>query len=164
MRFLIWLAVLNVAIAQTPKKAPPKAAPHAMAAKPVMYMPGDISWAPSPASTGLPSGMQMSVLSGDPSKPGMFTIRGKIPDGGKIAAHWHPTDEHITVLQGTFSAGMGDKLDTAALRDFPAGSYLVMPKRMNHFVVAKGETIIEVHAMGPFVLNYVNPADDPRKK
>ncbi len=67
------------------------------------------------------------------------------------------------MLQGTFAAGMGDKFDPSALRDFTTGSYAMMPKRMHHFATAKGETIVQVHAMGPFVLNYVNPADDPRK-
>jgi quercetin dioxygenase-like cupin family protein len=161
---LILFAMLNLALAQTPKKGDSKAAPHAMTAQPVMQMPADIKWIPSPVETGLPSTTQMSVLSGDPSKPGMFTIRGKIPAGTKIAPHWHPTDEHVTVLQGTFSVGMGEKADAAAARDFPAGSYLMMPKEMRHFVIAKTDSIIQVHAMGPFVLNYVNPADDPRKK
>jgi quercetin dioxygenase-like cupin family protein len=58
-----------------------------------------------PAETGLPSAVQMTVLSGDPFKPGMFPVRLKIPDGGKVAPHWHPTDEHITVLQGAFAGG-----------------------------------------------------------
>jgi hypothetical protein len=39
-----------------------------------------------------------------------------------------------------------------------------MPKAMRHFAIAKGETIIQVHGIGPFAINYVNPADDPRKK
>jgi len=117
-----------------------------------------------PAETALPSAVQMTVLSGDPFKPGLVPVRLKIPDGGKVAPHWHPTDEHITVLQGAFAAGMGDKLESSALHDFPAGSYILMPKRIHHFAMAKGETIVQVHAMGPFVLNYVNPADDPRKK
>ena len=137
---------------------------HEMAAKPVLLAPADMQWMAAPEPTGLPSVVQMTVLSGDPSKAGMFSVRLKIPDGGKVAAHWHPTDEHITVLQGTFAAGMGDKLDESALHDFPTGSYVVMPKSMRHFAIAKGETIVQVHAMGPFVLNYVDPADDPRKK
>ena len=38
-----------------------------------------------------------------------------------------------------------------------------MPKGMHHFAGAKGETIIQVHGMGPFEINYINPEDDPRK-
>lgn len=153
-----WMA--GIAAAQTPGKA----VPHPMQMKPVLLTAPDLKWAPAPPETGMPSAVQMAVLSGDPSQTGLFSIRIKIPDGGKVAAHWHPTDEHITVLHGTFSAGMGDRFDASALHDFPTGSYVLMPKRMHHFGTAKGETIVQIHAMGPFVLNYVNPADDPRKK
>jgi len=159
-RLLIALSLLNLAIAHTPKTA----AVHTMSAKPVLLSPDDMKWMAAPPETGLPSVVQLSVLSGDPFKTGMFSVRLRIPDGGKVAAHWHPTDEHITVLQGTFAAGMGDQFADSALHDFPPGSYIVMPRRMHHFATAKGEAIIQVHAMGPFVLNYVNPADDPRKK
>ena len=114
--------------------------------------------------TGTPSAVQLTVLSGDPFKPGLFSLRLKIPDGGTVAAHWHPTDEFVTVIQGTFAAGMGDKLEASALHEFPTGSYILMPKRMHHFGSAKGETIVQIEAMGPLAINYVNAADDPRKK
>jgi hypothetical protein len=156
----IWLSMLGIASGQTAKEATTRAG----SMEAVLVTPGDLKWMAAPAATGMPPAVQLAVLSGDPFKTGLFTIRLKIPDGGAVAAHWHPTDEHLTVLQGTFAAGMGDKLDTSALHDFAAGSYIVMPKRMHHFAMAKGETIVQVTAMGPFVLNYVNPADDPRKK
>lgn len=159
---LICLSVLSLASAQTP--APKKAASHSMSVKPIMLIPSDVKWMPAAPETGLPSAVQMAVLSGDPGKTGMFIVRLKVPNGGKVAAHWHPTDENVTVLQGTFAAGMGDKYDAAGLHDFPAGSYVLMPKKMHHFGLAKGETVLQIHAMGPFVLNYVDPADDPRKK
>jgi quercetin dioxygenase-like cupin family protein len=71
--------------------------------------------------------MEMAVLAGDPSKPGNYTIRLKLADGSHVAAHWHPEDENVTVLQGTFLAGMGDKYDPAALHEYPAGSYIFSP-------------------------------------
>ena len=40
----------------------------------------------------------------------------------------------------------------------------MMPRGMRHFAWTKGETIIQVHGVGPFDINYVNAADDPRKK
>ncbi|MEO8075440.1 MAG: cupin domain-containing protein [Acidobacteriota bacterium] len=146
--------------AQAPAK-PAKPAPAASAAH-VLLTPGDMKWGPAPPV--LPPGAQIAVLDGDPSKPGAFTLRLKLPDGYKIPAHWHPTDEHVTVIQGTFRAGMGDKYDDAALHDFPVGSFLKMPKTMRHFAVAKGEVIVQINGPGPFVVNYVNPADDPSKK
>ena len=86
-----------------------------------------------------------------------------MPDGYKIPPHWHPTDERIVVLQGTLGMGMGEKFDAGAGRELPAGSYAVMPAGARHFAWAKGETVIQVSAVGPFEITYVNPADDPRK-
>jgi anti-sigma factor ChrR (cupin superfamily) len=160
LRFLLCLVLLGAATAQARQDA----SSDQTGAKPILLTPSDLKWMPAPIETGIPSAVQIAVLSGDPSKTGLFTVRLKIPDGGKIAPHWHPTDEYVTVLEGTFAAGMGDKFDEAGLRDFPSGSYALMPKGMHHFATAKGETVVQVHAMGPFVLNYVNPADDPRKK
>jgi hypothetical protein len=61
-------------------------------------------------------------------------------------------------------AGKGDKFNAEASESLPAGSFVRMPKEMRHFAWAKGETIIQVHGIGPFEINYVNAADDPRKK
>ena len=161
--FLMALAIGASAAAgsaQAPAKTT-KPAPAAPAAH-VLLTPGDIKWGPAPPV--LPAGAQVAVLDGDPFKPGLFALRLKFPDGYKIPAHWHPTDENITVLQGTFRAGMGDAHSDAALHDFATGSFIKMPKRMRHFATAKGEVIVQIYGQGPFVVNYVNPADDPSKK
>ena len=121
-----------------------------------------IKWGDPPPS--VPPGAKLAVISGDPSKPEMFTIRLQFPNGYKIAPHWHPTDEHVTVLSGTMAAAMGQSWDDKALANLPAGSYAVMAATMPHYATARGATVVQVHGMGPFVLNYVNPADDPSKK
>jgi hypothetical protein len=125
------------------------------AISPILTTPDAVKW-----SALMPS-VQIAVLSGDPSKPGPYTIRLKMSDGGRVAPHWHPEDENVTVLQGTFLAGMGDKFDASAMHEFPVGSYVLMPKQMHHFASARGENILQLHGNGPFVINYVNPADDP---
>jgi len=124
---------------------------------PVITTPDAVKWSP------LAPGMQISVLSGDPSKPGPYTLRLKFSDAARVAPHWHPEDENVTVLQGTFLAGMGEKYDAVSLHEFPTGSFILMPKEMRHFAAARGETIVQLHGNGPFVINYVNPADDPSK-
>ena len=125
--------------------------------------PDELKWGPAPP--GLPSGAQMAVVSGDPSKAGgSYTIRTKFPDGYKVPPHWHPNDENVTVIQGTINLGMGDKFDESAAKALPAGSFALMPKNMRHFAFASGETIIQIHGTGPFTITYVNPADDPRRK
>ena len=108
-------------------------------------------------------GIELAVLSGDPTKAGPYTIRLRVADGTKIAPHWHPEDENVTVMRGVFMAGMGDKFDDAGLQELPAGSYVLMPKNMHHFAKASGQTVLQLHGQGPFVINYVNPEDDPAK-
>ena len=70
----------------------------------------DIVYGPAPDA--LPPGAQMAVLQGDPSAPGeLFTIRLRLPDGYVLPPHWHPTDENVTVIKGTFLVGLGDVFD-----------------------------------------------------
>jgi hypothetical protein len=160
--------------AQATKPAPSKAAQgeaKAAAAKPaakaapkhVIVTSGDIKWGPAPE--GLPAGAQVAVLDGDPGKAGVpFVIRAKLPDGYKIMPHFHPTDESITVLSGTFAVGMGDTWTDSSMTSLKAGEFARMPKMMHHYAGSKGETVIQIHGTGPFAITYVNPKDDPRKK
>jgi quercetin dioxygenase-like cupin family protein len=129
----------------------------------VVVRPALVKWGPSPPS--LPPGAQMAILLGDPKKPGaLYVTRVKMPDGYKVPPHWHPTDENVTVMQGTLLVGKGEKLDLSTLEEMPTGSFMRMPKTMRHFAMARGETILQLHGIGPFEINYVNAADDPRKQ
>ena len=121
---------------------------------------GTMKWAPGPAS--LPAGARAVLLDGDPAKPGPFTMRLWLPDGYRIAPHFHTGDERITVISGTFLLGMGDRFDASALKALETGTYASMPAGMRHFVQARGETVVQLNNMGPWALHYVNPADDPR--
>ena len=153
--------------AATPPPAaatPPPAAttpPPAAAAAPahVMVTPLQMKWGDPPAV--LRKGAKFVVLSGDPGAAGPYTIRLKMPAGYKIAPHWHPTDESVTVIAGTFSLGMGEKFDQASMKTLPAGGYAVMPAEARHYAWTKAGATIQVHGMGPFALTYVNPSDDP---
>ena len=78
--------------------------------------------------------------------------------------HWHPGDEYLTIVSGTFAVGMGSAYDAKALHTMPTGSYALLPHAMHHFALSKTSTIVQVHGMGPFQVNFVNPADDPRLK
>src|SRR5262245_48759193 len=128
----------------------------------VLMPAAQIEWgAPPPSSE---KAATFAVLAGDPGKPGIFVVRLKMPAGYQIAPHWHPTDEHVTVISGTFSVGMGEKMDKAALKSLPAGGYVLLPAEMRHYAVATSETVVQIEGPGPFMVNYVNPADDPSKK
>jgi hypothetical protein len=119
----------------------------------------DVKWSAAPSV--LPKGAMMAVLAGDPAASGLVSLRLKMPPGYKIPAHWHPTDEHVTVLSGTFFIGMGDKLDPKQSHAFTSGGYAVAAAHMNHYAWTKTGATVQVDLMGPFALTYVNPADDP---
>ncbi|MGB2715245.1 MAG: cupin domain-containing protein [Vicinamibacterales bacterium] len=156
----VFVLIAAAAVVSAQKAGKPK--PAASASQHVMITPDQVKWGPGPPA--LPPGAQAAVISGDPAKPAMFVIRAKLPDGYTVPPHWHPTDEYVTVLSGTLMAGLGDKLDTGAMHALSAGAMAKMPKRTNHYVRAKGETVIQVQAIGPFDVTYVNPNDDPRRK
>jgi quercetin dioxygenase-like cupin family protein len=119
----------------------------------------DFKWGPAPAV--FPPGAQMAILDGNPGSNELFTVRLRFPSGYRIMPHTHPTDEHITVIQGVFDVGMGTKFDAATTKKLVAGGYVTAPANMAHYAEARGETIVQVHAIGPFKLTYVNPADTP---
>jgi len=135
---------------------------HGSDAGHVLVKADDVKWMDGPP--GLPAGAKIAVLAGDPSKPGPYVLRAKMPDKYKVPPHWHPTTENVTVLSGTLHMGKGEKFDPQAAEPVTAGGFASMPKGMRHFAYTSGETIIQVHGMGPFEINYVNPEDDPRKK
>lgn len=116
-------------------------------------------WGPAPAV--FPAGAKMAVLQGDPSKTALFTVRLDMPDGYRIAPHFHPTDELVTVISGTFLIGIGDLVDVARATALQAGGYAIAEANMHHYAIARGHTIVQVHAMGPFALTYVNPKAAP---
>ena len=130
--------------------------------QPVSAQAPALSWGPAPPV--FAAGAKMAVLQGDPGKPGVYAVRLDMPDGYKIAPHFHPTDEYVTVIEGTFLVGMGDKADAAKTTALPAGAFIAAGANMHHYAFAKGHTIVQVHGTGPFSLTYVNPADDPQKK
>ena len=127
----------------------------------VMVKPADLKWAPMPT---LPAGAMVAIIEGPIDKPGPFIIRLRLPANYQIPAHWHPWIEHVTVISGTLHMGIGDKLDRAKTEPLSAGSVAVMPADIRHFSWTAEETIVQVHGIGPLVITYVNPADDPRIK
>ena len=119
-------------------------------------------WGPAPAV--FPKGAKMAVLAGDPSAPGIFVIRLKMPAGYRVPAHSHASSEYVTVVAGTFNLGMGDKLDMAKSAALSVGGFALAPANMNHFAFTRTGATIQIVAEGPFSMTYVNSADDPSKK
>ena len=117
---------------------------------------GDLKWTP------IMKGCELAAVSGDPSAEGApFVLRIRCADGTKIPAHWHPTDENLTVLKGTFLVATGEAFDETKLQTMNVGNFILMPKEMRHFAMNKGETIVQIHGAGPFKVNWVNPSEVP---
>ncbi len=124
------------------------------------HTPFEPKWGPAPAV--FPAGAQMAVMQGNPGKAEPFTVRLRFPSGYIIAPHTHPTDENLTVISGTFHVGMGKKFEKATMMTINAGGFATAPANEAHYAEAQGLTVVQVHAMGPFALTYVNPSDAPR--
>jgi anti-sigma factor ChrR (cupin superfamily) len=151
MRMLA-LAALAVLAGPAGSQDKPRAALHA---------PDAMKWQDGPKS--LPPGAKMAVLEGDPTRPGPFVMRIKLPDGYKIPPHVHPKPERVTVISGSFHLGMGDKFNARHATPLPAGSYGTWPAGMRHFVWVEGETVVQFHGEGPWQIEYLDPRDDPRR-
>jgi quercetin dioxygenase-like cupin family protein len=123
--------------------------------------PDDVKWGDAPAS--VPPGAKAALLDGDPSKPGVFVLRLKLPAGYKMPPHWHPVDERVTVVSGKLKLGLGDNFDADKTRALGPGSFYSLPPKTSHFSVAAEETVMQISTIGPWSLNYVHPEDDPRK-
>lgn len=121
-----------------------------------------LKWGPAPDA--FPKGAKMAVVSGDPAKAGPLVVEFSMPAGYKIAPHFHPVDETVTIKKGSFIVGMGDKVDATKTKAMKVGDKETIAATMHHYASTKVPTVIEVSAMGPFVLTYVNAADDPRNK
>jgi quercetin dioxygenase-like cupin family protein len=121
---------------------------------------GDLQWQPAPAL--LPPGARVAVLEGDPAQAGPFTIRLELPAGYKVQPHTHPEIEHATILSGRAGIGLGETWDGERIRYAGPGGFFVMAPGIAHFAMIEEDSILQVHAVGPWRLDYVNPEDDPR--
>ncbi len=120
-----------------------------------------LKWGAAPPF--LPAGAQIAVLDGDPGKPVPITLRLRFPAGYQVPAHWHPTQENLTVLLGKLYVGMGDVLDQNNSTLLNTGGFVSLPANMNHFVWTDQETVVQLHLNGPFEITYADPAQDPRR-
>jgi quercetin dioxygenase-like cupin family protein len=120
-----------------------------------------LKWGPAPPS--YPKGAEFAIITGNPGQEGPFVLRIKAPAGYKVPPHVHPADENVTVISGTVNFGMGDKIDAAKETPLKPGGYFKASKGMVHYASFPEPTIVQVHGVGPTGINYINPADDPRK-
>lgn len=160
--FLAVAALLAVSASAALAQGDQQGAMHEAHATHIALTPGDIQWKAAPPV--LPAGAEIAVLEGDPTKEGPFTLRLKLPEGYAIQPHTHPVIEHVTVISGAFGIGLGETFDESVVTWSEEGGFYVMSPGTAHFAVTRDETVIQLHSSGPWALNYVNPADDPRNQ
>lgn len=129
----------------------------------IQFTPADFKWVDAPRS--MPAGAKVQVLEGNPSHPGLFTMRVKLPAQTTLMPHSHPQDERVTVLSGAAYIGFGNKVDLAKAKQFAAGSYYVNPAGLHHYTYFGEETVMQLTGTGPWEIHYLKaPSGTPKKK
>lgn len=162
MRIQLTLGLLASVVSAVQGQDPAASAGSRDSSRMVLHPLTELQWTEGPAS--MPKGAKMVILEGDPTQPGMFTLRLKFPDGFRVSPHYHTQTEHVTVMQGVLHIGMGEKVDPKATRALSAGAFGYWQAGMRHFAWFEGETVLQLHGQGPWTVTYVNPTDDPRKQ
>jgi quercetin dioxygenase-like cupin family protein len=117
------------------------------------------------AGTSGVAGIQTTVLLGDPTKPGLYTIRLSIPANTAIQAHTHRDNRSAIVMSGTWYFGYGSVANVTAAKPLPAGSFFTEPSGVAHFALTKAEpVVVYITGFGPTDTVYLNAANDPRNK
>lgn len=125
----------------------------------MMTTPDQLVWGPV-GSMG--EGAEIAFIEGDIAEQEPFTFRLRLRDGYQILPHVHPAYERVTVLKGTLHFAHGEIYDADKTKALTVGSVAIMPPGDAMFGYAEGETIIQLHGTGPWGINYIDPADDPR--
>jgi len=106
-------------------------------------LPKDIQWKEG-------GGAAQAIITGDPSKPGLYIVLTKWHPNHMSRPHFHPNDRFITVLSGTWWVGTGTKYQPDSTTPIPAGSVVTHFGKQIHYDGAKDEEVtLEIVGMGP---------------
>jgi len=101
-------------------------------------------------------GIQTRVLKGDPTKPGLYTIRLTVPANTTIKAHQHPDDRIANVISGTWFIGYGAAFAEKSVKALAPGSFYTEPPGVVHFArTGKQPVVVEITGFGPTGTEYV---------
>lgn len=126
----------------------------------IILHPSELQWSDVAS---MAAGARISVIEGDLGAEEPFTMRLKLPSGYRIDPHIHPAYERVTVLSGTLHFAHGETFDSDRTTALPAGGFAIMPPGAPMFGYTEEETVIQLHGTGPWGIEYLDPADDPRK-
>ena len=134
--------------------AAPGAAAAGGTAPTAIVDPDQASFTTPPDSLGFPKGVAMAVVSGDPAKPGLFSILLKLPPDQMLAPHWLAVDVDSVVLRGSYQLGTGDSFDASKLQTVNPGQMVHIPAQAHQFGQAKGATVLLLYGEGPLAVNW----------
>ena len=150
VRFLLCSMVLMLALAASADMQATAQATHSE------VLAKSLTWT-EPDIPGFAKGLKLAGVNGDPNAAGQpYTIRLKFPAGYVFPAHYHPNAENLTVLSGTFLLGHGEKADDASMKTYAPGDFLYIPGKMPHYGKVRGETVVQLHGVGPFEIILVD--------
>lgn len=127
-----------------------------------MVSASQVEWLIAPRVAGLPEGVMIAFIDGQPLLKDPFTFQLRFPPNSGLMPHTHPVTSRMRVMSGAMLMGMGTEFDRSALRAIPAGKFIYDIKGTPHYVWFEVETIIQFRGMGPFGIDYIDPTDDPR--
>jgi quercetin dioxygenase-like cupin family protein len=134
----------------------------------IRMTPGEISAKEAGGAGAGTSGVAVihtTVLLGDPTKPGLYTIRLSIPANTKVQAHTHRDNRSAIVISGTWYFGYGGVANGAATKPLRPGSFYTEPGGVAHFALTRAEpVVVYITGFGPTDTVYLNAANDPRDK
>ena len=115
------------------------------------------------AGTSGVAGIRTTLLHGDPTKAGPYTIALTAPPNVRIAAHSHRDDRTAVVIAGVWRFGYGRKADEALVKTLPPGSFYSEPAGIDHFAMTGPEgATVYISGFGPTSTDYVAAADAPK--
>jgi uncharacterized RmlC-like cupin family protein len=102
------------------------------------------------AGTSGVAGIRTTILMGDPTKAGPYTIELRVPAHTRIQAHTHRDARSATVVSGTWYFGYGDKASDSLVKKLGPGSFYTEPASLPHFALTRDQpAVVYITGMGP---------------
>jgi quercetin dioxygenase-like cupin family protein len=120
----------------------------------------EVTWKDHPVFPGA----HLAILVGDPTRAEVVVQRVKFPPNYRVGPHTHPYAEVVTVISGSLGSGMGETFDAKGELLKPGGLFALPAKHPHYVWTTNEEAILQVQFTGPGGIDFINPADDPRKK
>jgi pimeloyl-ACP methyl ester carboxylesterase/quercetin dioxygenase-like cupin family protein len=106
------------------------------------------------------TGVQTTVLSGNPNMPGPYAFEIRVPAHTRIAAHTHGDNRTALVVSGEWHFGYGAQANEAATRTLGPGGFYTEPAGQPHFAFTRDlPAVVYITGQGPTDTAYVVAAD-----